>query len=87
MTQNTSETPEYIVFKDEQGEEQQYKVDALIEMNGHQYVLYTHDRETKMNRIEHENDKATLCTVSDEEAEALMDAYRKGLEEDLEEEK
>lgn len=74
--------PEYIVFTDDEGKEQQFKVDAYIEMNNHDYVLYSSEGEMLMSRLEHHGEEATLCDVTEEEMEQLVKAYNDAMEEE-----
>lgn len=75
----TKEGPEYIVFTDDDGNEQQFKVDAYIEMNNQDYVLYSSEGEMLMSRLEHNGEEATLCDVTEEEMNELVKAYQEGM--------
>ncbi len=79
------ENMETISIEDEAGNQKEYTVDAVIEMDKKEYVLYSSENELKMKRILHENDDEFLLDVSEEEMAKLMDAYDEAIAEDTKE--
>ncbi len=79
------ENMETISIEDAAGNQKEYTVDAVIEMDKKEYVLYSSENELKMKRILHENDDEFLLDVSEEEMAKLMDAYDEAIAEDTKE--
>jgi uncharacterized protein YrzB (UPF0473 family) len=74
---------ETILIEDEEGNEQEYDVDAVIEMDQIEYVLYSQNGDIQMKRIEREDDEEVLLNVTEEEMEKLFAAYQQALKEDV----
>ncbi|WP_181350271.1 DUF1292 domain-containing protein [Thalassobacillus sp. CUG 92003] len=74
-----SEEPELIVFKDEFGRDVEYHVDAIIEMDHKEYVLYSGGGDMLFSRIKHIGDDVELCDITEEEVNALAKAYQEGI--------
>ncbi|QTM98017.1 hypothetical protein ERJ70_00965 [Sediminibacillus dalangtanensis] len=76
---------ETISIEDEAGNQKDYEVDAVIEMDKKEYVLYSSGEELKMKRILHEDDDEFLLDVSEEEMAKLIDAYDEAIAEETKE--
>ncbi|WP_077624087.1 DUF1292 domain-containing protein [Sediminibacillus massiliensis] len=84
-TNNSEKDYENLIIEDEAGNEELYDVDAVIEMDNKEYVLYSSGENMKMKRILHEDDEEFLLDVSEEEMDKLMNAYEEALAEDIDE--
>lgn len=83
MEENTPlQDQESIIIEDEQGNERVYTVDAIIEMNNKNYILYSHEDHVVINQIIYENDQEYLEDITDEEMEHIYEAYQQALEEE-----
>ncbi|WP_053217502.1 hypothetical protein [Virgibacillus senegalensis] len=79
------ENLETISIEDEAGNQQDYEVDAVIEMDNKEYILYSSGNELKMKRILHEDDDEFLLDVSEEEMAKLISAYDEAIAEETKE--
>ncbi|SDK28925.1 DUF1292 domain-containing protein [Sediminibacillus albus] len=74
-----------IFVQDENGSETEYEVDAVIEMENKEYVLYSSGHKLKMKRILHEDGDEFLLDVSEEEMSKLISAYQEAISEETKE--
>ena len=75
-----------ISIQDEQGNEKEFEVDALFDMEGDSFAMVTSTsgEETLVMRVEEDNGTQTLVSASEEEVENLMDAYNLAIDADFE---
>ncbi|RFU66351.1 DUF1292 domain-containing protein [Peribacillus saganii] len=65
-----------IAIQNEQGEESEYAVEALFEMNEGSYALLSSGEDSFLMRVESEGDQQYLVNIDDpDEKESLLDAY------------
>ncbi|MRH43740.1 hypothetical protein GH741_13765 [Aquibacillus halophilus] len=76
------EADDSIVIEDQEGNETTHTVDAVIEMNGKNYVLYSAGDILSIKEIVYENEEQLLTDVPEEQVEELFNAYEKALEEE-----
>ncbi|WP_226035573.1 hypothetical protein [Aquibacillus saliphilus] len=76
------EADDSILIEDQDGNETTYHVDAVIEMDSKNYVLYSEGDILSIKEIVYENKEQLLVDVPTEQMEELMSAYDKALEED-----
>ncbi|MBM7571170.1 DUF1292 domain-containing protein [Aquibacillus albus] len=79
---NAYDIEDTIIFEEEDGTETEYNVDAIIEMNQKEYVLYSNDDEMLISEVVSENDETFLQEISENEVEQLIEAYEKAISED-----
>jgi uncharacterized protein YrzB (UPF0473 family) len=75
-----------ITVEDEQGNEKEYAVEALFDMNEEFYALLTSDKDRILMRVvDVEGEDQYLVGIDDpEEAASILDAYQIALEADEE---
>lgn len=80
------EIDERITVEDEQGQEKEYAVEALFDMNEKFYALLTSDKDRILMRVvDEEGEDQYLVGIDDpEEAASILDAYQIALEADEE---
>ncbi|PLS17168.1 DUF1292 domain-containing protein [Bacillus sp. M6-12] len=65
-----------IAIQNEQGEESEYAVEALFEMNEGDYALLSSGEDSFLMKVESENGQQYLVNIEDpDERENLLDAY------------
>ncbi|RXT08043.1 DUF1292 domain-containing protein [Ammoniphilus sp. CFH 90114] len=75
------EVRDYITIEDEQGQEKQYAVEALFDMEDQSYALLTSEQETILMRVEGDDEDRYLVGITDEEeSEAILSAYQIAVE-------
>lgn len=79
MDNQNINTQETIIIEDEEGKEITYTVDAIIEMNQKEYVLYSHKDELLISQITKDGDEEFLDDITDEEMQELLNAYEQAL--------
>jgi uncharacterized protein YrzB (UPF0473 family) len=67
---------DYITIKDDKGAEKEFTIEGLFEMNDKSYALLGGEDETILMRVEGDE----LVGISEEEREALLDAYEIAVE-------
>ena len=67
-----------IIVEDNQGQQKEYGIEGLFEMNDQDYVLLTsEDAEPVLMRVEGEGDDQELVGIQDpDELQSLLDAYQ-----------
>lgn len=66
-----------VTVKDDKGNQKQYEVEALFEMNGESYALLRDHEETVLMRVEEETGQQVLIGLDHEfEKSNLLDAYQ-----------
>lgn len=66
-----------IVVEDEQGQQREFGIEGLFEMNDQSYVLLASDDDTMLMKVEGEGDDQELVGIQDpEELQSLLDAYQ-----------
>ncbi|WP_138418840.1 DUF1292 domain-containing protein [Aquibacillus sediminis] len=81
--QTPIEELETLTIEDEQGNETTYQVDAVIEMNNKQYILYSHDQHMIINEIVEEDGEERLEDITEQEMQQIYDAYQQAIEEEV----
>ncbi|MDL4841133.1 DUF1292 domain-containing protein [Aquibacillus rhizosphaerae] len=76
---NDIHSEDTIIFEDDQGNETTFMVDAVIEMNKAEFVLYSDGDELLVSKIIRQGDEETLEDVSDEEMQDIIQEYEKTL--------
>jgi uncharacterized protein YrzB (UPF0473 family) len=72
-----SKVRDYITIKDEEGNEKQYTVEALLDMEDQSYALLSSDEETVIMRVEGHDGEQTLVGISDpDERDSILSAYQ-----------
>jgi uncharacterized protein YrzB (UPF0473 family) len=75
------EPRDYITISDEQGDEKQYAVEALFDMEDESYALLSSEEETILMRVEGDHDDQYLVGISDPlERESILSAYQIAVE-------
>lgn len=75
------EPRDYITIEDEKGNQKEYAVEAMFDMEEESYALLSAENETIVMRIEGEDGNQYLVGISDpEESEAILDAYQIAIE-------
>ncbi|MCM3766867.1 DUF1292 domain-containing protein [Neobacillus niacini] len=76
-----NEPRDYITIEDEDGNQKQYAVEALFDMEEESYALLKADDETLVMKIEGEEGNQYLVGISNpEESEAILAAYQIAVE-------
>lgn len=71
------EPRDYVTVEDEQGQEKEYAVEALFDMEGESYALLSSEEETVLMRVEGDEDERFLVGIQDpDEISAVLDAYQ-----------
>ena len=76
------ESEDTIVIEDENGNETNYTVDAIIEMKKKKYIIYSNGDQVLVNQLIQTDEEELLEEVSDEEMEELLNAYDEAIKED-----
>ncbi|MEQ6376948.1 DUF1292 domain-containing protein [Bacillaceae bacterium S4-13-56] len=76
------EVVEYIIIEDEEGNEEEYEVDAIIEMNGNSYILFSEADDLEIRKLVDDDGYQMLEQVSDSEIDQIMSAYEEALKEE-----
>ncbi|MEQ6388341.1 DUF1292 domain-containing protein [Bacillaceae bacterium S4-13-58] len=76
------EVVEYIIIEDEEGNEEEYEVDAIIEMNGNSYILFSEEDDLEIRKLVDDDGYQMLEQVSDSEIDQIMSAYEEALKEE-----
>lgn len=72
----TNETRDLITIEDENGNEKQFELEALFDMDTNSYALMRQDEDILLMRIENEGDNQYLIGLTDEtEKESILAAY------------
>lgn len=72
---------DYITVEDERGEQKEYAVEALFDMEEESYALLKSGTETIVMKVEGEEGDQYLLGISDpSESEAILDAYEIAVE-------
>ena len=75
------ENRDVIVVTDEFGQQLEFGIEGLFEMNDESYVLLTSDEETLLMKVEGEGDDQELVGIEDPELlQSLLDAYQLAVE-------
>jgi len=70
-------TRDFITIEDENGNEKEFAVEALFDMEDQSYALLVSGDETVLMRIEEYGDEQYLVGINDKkEREAILDAYQ-----------
>ncbi|WP_236035047.1 DUF1292 domain-containing protein [Alkalihalobacterium elongatum] len=76
-----NELRDHITVEDEHGNEMDYAVEALFDMDEHSYALLSSDDETVLMRVEDHQGEQHLVGITDpEERDALLNAYEIAVE-------
>jgi uncharacterized protein YrzB (UPF0473 family) len=76
-----NEPRDYITIEDEQGNQKEFAVEALFDMEDKSYALLRSEDETIVMRVEGEEGEQYLVGITDpEESEAILDAYQIAVE-------
>jgi uncharacterized protein YrzB (UPF0473 family) len=76
-----NEPRDYITIEDEQGNQKEFAVEALFDMEDESYALLRSEDETIVMRVEGEEGEQYLVGITDpEESEAILDAYQIAVE-------
>ncbi|MFV8829494.1 DUF1292 domain-containing protein [Alkalihalobacterium sp. APHAB7] len=76
-----NELRDHITVEDEHGNEMDYAVEALFDMDEHSYALLSSDDETVLMRVEDDEGEQQLVGISDpEERDAILSAYEIAVE-------
>ncbi|MEB1807055.1 MAG: DUF1292 domain-containing protein [Bacillaceae bacterium] len=76
-----NELRDHITVEDEHGNEMDYAVEALFDMDEHSYALLSSDDETVLMRVEDHEGEQQLVGISDpEERDAILSAYEIAVE-------
>ncbi|MCT2536187.1 DUF1292 domain-containing protein [Aquibacillus koreensis] len=73
------ESEDTLIMKDEHGVETSYVIDAVIEMKGTEFILYSKDEELVVSKIIRQDKGEYLENVTDDELEEIIDAYGQAL--------
>jgi hypothetical protein len=72
---------DYITIEDERGNQKEYAVEALFQMEEESYALLTSSEETIVMKVEGEEGDQYLVGISNPlESEAILDAYQIAVE-------
>lgn len=75
------ENRDVIVVTDEFGQELEFGIEGLFEMNDESYVLLTSNEDMLLMKVEGEGDDQELVGIQDPELlESLLDAYQLAVE-------
>ncbi|MFC0472567.1 DUF1292 domain-containing protein [Halalkalibacter kiskunsagensis] len=78
---DSNEVRDQITIEDEQGQEKDYSVEALFDMEDHSYALLTSNDETILMRVEDNNNEQYLVGISDpNERDSILHAYEIAVE-------
>lgn len=70
-----------ITIRDENGNEKQYLVEALFDVNGEDYALLQNEEDTILMKVEEDNGEQYLVGLDDpEKTQSLLDAYQIAVE-------
>ncbi|MDZ5473849.1 DUF1292 domain-containing protein [Bacillus sp. 31A1R] len=73
---------DYITIEDENGNEKEYSIEALFDMEDNSYALLKSMDETILMKIEEEGDEQYLVGITDpEEKSSILDAYEIAIDE------
>lgn len=76
-----SDVRDYVTIEDDRGQEKQYAVEALFDMENQSYALLSSEEETILMRVEgEEGDRYLVGITDDEESEAILSAYEIAVE-------
>ncbi|MDE5414447.1 DUF1292 domain-containing protein [Alkalihalobacterium chitinilyticum] len=76
-----NELRDHITVEDEHGNEMDYAVEALFDMDEHSYALLSSDDEIVLMRVEDHEGEQQLVGLSDpEERDAILSAYEIAVE-------
>lgn len=64
-----------ITISDESGNETDFSVEALFDMNDDTFALLRDGEETVLMKVENEESEQYLVGITDEEKESVLDAY------------
>jgi hypothetical protein len=79
MRQN--EPRDYVTIEDDRGNQKEFAVEALFDMEDKSYALLRSEDETIVMRVEGEEGDQYLVGITDpEESEAILDAYQIAVE-------
>lgn len=77
----SEEVRDYITIEDEEGQEKEYAVEALFDMEEESYALLTSEEETLLMKIEGEEGDQYLVGITDpEELDSILGAYQIAVE-------
>ncbi|WP_042462719.1 DUF1292 domain-containing protein [Neobacillus dielmonensis] len=75
------EPRDYITVEDEQGNQKDYAIEALFDMEQESYALLKNEEETIVMKIEGEEGNQFLVGINNpEKTEAVLDAYQIAVE-------
>ncbi|MDC3417096.1 DUF1292 domain-containing protein [Aquibacillus salsiterrae] len=77
-----NEMDETVVIENEDGTETTYNVDAVIEMNHQEYIIYSNNDEMMISRIVRNGEEEEWEEVTDEEMGQIIDAYEQALKDE-----
>lgn len=73
----TEEARDYVTIQDEQGQEKEYAIEALFDMDDKTYALLASGEETVVMRVEGTEEDQYLVGITDSaELESILDAYQ-----------
>lgn len=71
------EPRDYVTVADDQGQEKEFAIEALFDMEGESYALLTSEEETILMRVEGDEQEQFLVGIQDpQEIDAVLDAYQ-----------
>ncbi|WP_188205939.1 DUF1292 domain-containing protein [Alkalibacillus aidingensis] len=83
----SEELRDYISVEDEDGNEREFSVEAMFDMNEESYALLKDENEIFVMRVEDEGDDQYLVPITDDtEKESILDAYEVAIATELDEE-
>lgn len=73
---------DYITVKDQNGNEKEYAIEALFDMEGESYALLASAEETVLMRVEGSDEEQVLVGITDEqERDSILAAYQIAVDE------
>lgn len=78
---DTPEERDTVTVEDENGDEKEYAIEALFDMDNHMYALLRDQSDTIVMKVEDEGDEQFLVGIDNpSEMESILDAYQIAVE-------